>query len=196
MLYRTQCPFCNACEAIRVPVRDFRPSKSLRKVWNRNSDLDVDHGSAVFSQERLMLYNRHKLERGLSKTQRKMSQYSYQQWFLQSCADTREFRYYLDGKLIGVSILDFGREDISSVYFYFDPDHSDRSLGTFSILYEIDWMRRYQRRNYYLGLYVEDCSHLSYKGRFFPHERRVAGRWLRFEEPHVSRDHAPPVEDL
>ena len=63
-------------------------------------------------------------------------------------------------KVIGVSILDFGEQDISSVYFYFDPDYDDRSLGTFSTLFEIQWMRVQGLRHYYLGLYVE-CSHLN-----------------------------------
>ena len=35
MLYRTDCPTCNACEPIRVPVHLFRRSKSMRKVWNK-----------------------------------------------------------------------------------------------------------------------------------------------------------------
>ena len=66
MLYRTQCPECSACEPLRVVVPEFKPSKSQRRVWSKNQDIKVTVGPAVYSEERLDLYNRHKLERGLS----------------------------------------------------------------------------------------------------------------------------------
>ena len=193
MLYRTQCPSCNACEAIRVSVADFHPSKSLRRVWNSNQDVVVKLAPAVFSEDRLSMYNRHKIERGLSKTNRPMSRQSYDNWFLYSCADTREFRYFIDKKLVGISIVDFGRNDISSVYFFFDPDFSNRSLGTFSVLHEINWMRERGMRYYYLGLYVEDCANLNYKGRFYPHQRLINNKWHLFENAKTSREKAPVV---
>ena len=67
--------------------------------------------------------------------------------------------------MIGVSILDFGEQDISSVYFYFDPEYSNRSLGNFSVLFEVEWMKQQHMRYYYLGLYVAECSHLNYKAQ-------------------------------
>ena len=66
------------------------------------------------------------------------------------------------GKALPKQVL-FGEKDISSVYFFFDPDYSKLSLGTFSALYEIDWMRKRGMRYYYLGLFVESCAHLNYK---------------------------------
>ena len=84
--------------------------------------------------------------------------------------------------MICVSVLDLGKEDVSSVYVFFDPDYSNRSMGTFSALFEIEWMRTQQMRYYYLGLYVSGCSHLNYKGKYFPHDRLFNGSWHRFEE--------------
>ena len=190
MLYRTQCPSCNACEPIRIPVNEFKPTKSQRKVWKKNQDLTVRISQAVFTEQRLEMYNRHKIERGLSKTERPMSKQSYENWFLTSCADTREFQYFIDGKLVCVSIVDFGRVDISSVYVFFDPDYSLRSLGTFSALFEVNWMRERGLRYYYLGLYVGDCAHLNYKAKFYPNERRIDDQWYRFANSSVSIDNA------
>ena len=101
-------------------------------------------------------------------------------WFSKTCTETQEFRYKLNGKLIGLSILDFGENDASSVYFFFDPDYSKLSLGTFSALYEIDWMNRNGMRYYYLGLFVESCVHLNYKSRYYPNERLIDGQWVPF----------------
>ena len=180
MLYRTQCPNCQACEPIRIPVQDFARSKSQRKKWRKGAEVVVEVGSPLFTHEKLSMYNRHKRERSLSQNDRIMSQDGYEGWFIRTCTDTKEFRYYYRQKLVGISILDVGDRDISSVYFFFDPDYSHLSLGTYSALYEIEWMRQHNMRYYYLGLYVESCSHLNYKAQYFPHERLIKGNWVSF----------------
>ena len=121
MLYRTSCPACNACQPIRVPVQMFSQSRSLKRVAKRAKGISVELGPAIFTEERLKLYNRHKLERGLSTNQLEMSRKSYENWFIYSCADTREFRYYQNNRLIGISVVDFGDRDVSSVYFSLTP---------------------------------------------------------------------------
>lgn len=181
MLYRTSCPECDACEPLRIPVNDFATTRSLRRTIKKNKDLRVEVGPARFSEEKLVLYNRHKQERGLARHERQMNQRGYEGWFLNSCANTLEFRYFDDDRLIGLGIVDVGALDTSSVYFFFDPDHSHRSLGTYSVLYELEWQRKRGGQYHYLGLYVASCQHLMYKARFFPHERRIQGDWSRFD---------------
>ena len=178
MLYRTQCSTCSACEPLRVVVADFKPSKSQRRVWNKNQDIKVTVGPAVFSQSRLELYNRHKFDRGLSTDGKVMTREGYEGWFLRSCVQTVEVCFELDGRLAGVSIIDVGARDTSSVYHFFDPDLSSRSLGTFSALVEIAWSRSRGGRYHYLGLYVGGCDRLNYKARFKPNERLIAGAWV------------------
>jgi arginine-tRNA-protein transferase len=180
MLYSTACPSCKACEPIRIAVDDFELSKSQRRVWRKNQDIRVEIGRARFSEERLDLYNRHKLERGLARNEREMVQRGYESWFLHSCCQTLEMRYSVDDRLIGVGIVDVGRRDSSSVYFFFDPDESRRSLGVFSVLVEAAWLRGRGGRFHYLGLYVEDCRHLSYKASYHPHQRRTSAGWQDF----------------
>ena len=186
MLYRPECPTCSACEPIRVPVQQFKRSKSMRKIWNKNQDLRIELVQTRYSSEALKLYNRHKMERGLSRNETRMTRSGYENWFVFSCAATAELHYYLNDQLICVSILDLGKKDTSSVYVFFDPDHSVRSLGTFSALYEIEWMKRRGMRYYYLGLYVAPCKHLNYKARFFPHDRLISDSWRRFSSKQTT----------
>lgn len=181
MLYRTSCPVCSACEAIRIPVETLLPTRSQRRAWRRNQDLAVEVGPVTLTDEKLTLFNRHKLERGLSRDGAPMSAESYANWFVRTCTTTVEMLYRAEGRLLGVGIVDLGERDSSSVYFYFDPDASDRSLGTFSVLFEALWLRSRGGRYHYLGLYAEASVHIAYKARFFPHERRVGGTWQRFE---------------
>lgn len=187
MLYDVQCPSCEECEPIRIDVNIFKPSKSQRRILRKNEDLRVEMLSSSPSKEKTALYNKHKNMRGLNQRERALTQEGYDNWFSRSCMDTRELHYYFKDQLIGVSILDFGEDDISSVYFFFDPDFSDRSLGTFSVLFELLWMKNKGLRYYYLGLYVKDCSHLSYKSRFYPHQRRIKGGWVAFEKQNTPQ---------
>lgn len=182
-LYRPSCPACSACEPLRLPVAELELSRSQRRVWKKNQDLTVEVATASFSAEKLALYNRHKQERGLARSETLMDQRGYSSWFLRSCTRTLELRYRLEGRLIGVSILDVGARDMSSVYFYFDPDVSERSLGTYSVLFEARWLEQQGGRYYYLGLWARGSRHIEYKSRFYPHERLVGGAWARFGEP-------------
>jgi len=182
-LYRTACPTCSACEGLRVPVADFRPSKSQRRVRNRwNGHGRVEIGPVTYSADKLELFNRHKQVRGLSDDGDHMEASGYVGWLVNSCMLTVEMSYYYDDELVGVGVVDLGRDAISSVYFYFDPDHSRLSPGVYSALQEIELCRRTGRSYLYLGLYVEDCRRLSYKGSYYPHERLVDGAWRRFHK--------------
>lgn len=178
MLYRTRCPSCTSCEPLRVPVSQFQPSKSQRRAWKRNADdVRLSVGPPLVDQQRLSLFNRHKLERNLSASGEPLSELAYMSWLVDTCVDTREFSYWLGERLVAVSVLDCGTTSVSSVYHYFDPDESDRSLGVFSVLAELAWAQAHQFHWYYLGFYVSDCQHLRYKADYRPHERRVGGVW-------------------
>src|SRR4030095_10806703 len=109
-------------------------------------------------------------------------------WSRRPFTRTVEMWCWVGVRLVGGGIVDVGGRSLSSVYFYFDPDEGKRSLGTFSVLAELAWWRRQKGRYHYLGLYVEDCRHLVYKARFFPHERRVGGVWTRFPSASQSEN--------
>ncbi len=182
MLYRTACPSCQGCEPLRVPVREFVPSKSQRRAWRRNcDDVRLVVGAPEVDDERLALFNRHKLERGLSASGEPLTATAYLAWLVQTCVDTREFRYLVGDRLVAVSVLDVGQTSVSSVYHYFDPAEERRSLGVFSALAEIAWAASQGYDWYYLGFYVSDCAHLRYKADYRPNERRVGGVWTRID---------------
>ena len=183
MVYRPTCPACTACEALRVPVDRFQPTRSQRRVWRGNPDVELRVGRPTLTSERLALYNRHKMERGLSRSGEPLSAESYRVWLMDTCTDTREFQFLVEGKVVAISIIDVGKDSASSVYHYFDPDVSKRSLGVYSIMREIEWCREQGIAWYYLGLYVEDCQHLSYKAAYWPNQRRINGDWIEFTEP-------------
>lgn len=188
-LYRTACPTCSECRGLRVLVQEFRPSASQRRVLRRwdglGERLVIEMGPPTCTDEKVALYNRHKVERGLSDPADLLDARGYRGWLVESCVPTVEMTYRIDGRLVAVGILDVGRLSVSSVYFYFDPSPaiSRLSPGVYGALAEIAWCAQTGRRYHYLGLYVRDCKSLAYKADYHPHERLVDGDWRRFDGP-------------
>jgi arginine-tRNA-protein transferase len=66
---------------------------------------------------------------------------------------------------------------------YFDPAFARQSVGTYSILWEIEYARKLGLPHYYLGYYVAESDTMSYKARFRPNEMLVAdNHWIRLGE--------------
>jgi len=183
VLYRPSCPSCHACEAIRVDVRAFEPSRSQGRAWARcRSTLSVERGPVGVDAERVDLYRKHERERGLAmEGTGEMTLQRYQAFLGESCTESFELRLHLDGRLVAFSVIDRAQDALSAVYCVWDPSLPRLSLGTSSILAEVALCRQLGLRWLYLGLLVEGHAHLGYKAKFLPHERLIEGRWKRFE---------------
>ena len=180
LMYRPQCPTCNACESLRIPLKTFEYTRSHKRILRRNKDLHLIITSPPGAdRERVALFNEHRLARGLSK--KRLGSQGYQAWLSQTWTESLEFAWYLEGKLVMASIVDLGKESSSAVYCYFDPTHHKRSLGSFAILKGIEWGKKKGLVYHYLGLHVAANTHLSYKTRFLPHERLIDDQWHQFE---------------
>jgi len=177
VVYRPRCRDCAECRQLRVPVTLFKPTRSMRRVLRHNADLTVEEGSPTPDPEKFAVYRRY-LEAQHDESMAR-SYESFCEFLYDSPMETCEFRYRLDGRLIGVSIADRLPLGLSSVYMYFDPEFAQRSPGTFSVLWEIDYCRRAGLEYYYLGFYVAGSPTMSYKARFRPNEILVGDdRWI------------------
>ncbi len=181
-IYHTQCPGCNACEPIRIPVQDFELRRRHRRVLKKaEGELRVEIGEPVIDRQRVELYNKHKVGRGLGEPGSEVDLRSLKEFIGITCCDSREFRYYRGKDLVGVAIADVGRDAMSAVYCYFDSELSDLSIGNFSVLKQIEACREWGIKYLYLGFYVAGNAHMKYKANYLPHERRIDGTWQRFE---------------
>ena len=190
-LYRPTCSRCQACEAIRVDVDRFVPGRTHRRILRRNDALfRVEVGRPAVCSTRLELYEKHRYGRDLvGELRPRITARIYRDFLVESCVDSYEVRLILQGTLIGVSIVDRAARSLSAVYCYFDPQHERLSPGTYAILKEIELCRRWDLQHLYLGLYIAENRHMSYKGRFVPHERLVDGKWRSHHElPPVPRE--------
>lgn len=183
VLYRPSCPRCSACEPIRLNALEYELTKSQRRVLRRGDrELTLRIGAPVADHRRVQLYNTHKVKRGLRDGQPPIDQDGYRDFLVATCCDTFELSYYLDQVLVGVAICDRADNALSAVYCCYDPDYARYSLGTYSILKQLELCREWKLRYLYLGLFIEDCDSMAYKARFLPHERRLNGQWKRVAE--------------
>jgi leucyl-tRNA---protein transferase len=181
LLYRPQCPACQACEPIRLEVTRFAPGRTQRRVL-RHGDacLDVRIGPPAVDRMRIDLFNKHRQLRRLEHGDGPIDEEGYAQFLSESCCDTWEISYYLGRRLVAVAVTDVGAVSLSAVYCYFDPDLAGLSLGTYSILKQANLCRETDRRFLYLGFFVAQSHHMVYKERFHPHQRRIGGQWRDF----------------
>lgn len=179
-LYYTDCKDCRACEPIRIQVDTFQWTRSWKRILTRgNRLLTTELAPTQLSQENLDLFNRHRSERNLGEKGSEYGYEDYESFLVESCFEqTQELRFHLDGQLVGVSVIDCGDKSISAVYTYFDPDFSKLSIGTYSILKQIELCSSTNRTFLYLGMYVKENRHLNYKAKFLPQQRWVQGSWF------------------
>ena len=187
LLYRPRCPSCNACEAIRLNVHEFRGNKTQRRIFRKGEDtFTVERARPELSREKVDLYNRHKTGRDLMGEGDPIDTAGYGAFLVDTCVDTFELRYRVDGKLVGVAVVDESTDALSAVYTYFDPDYGKLSPGVYSIMKQVAMCREMGRSYLYLGLYVADCKSMAYKSRYLPHERQTPGpdgdlAWVKTE---------------
>jgi leucyl-tRNA---protein transferase len=171
--FHPTCNGCNECKSIRIDVENFTFTKSQKKAIKRNNGTQIIIGRPSLSKHHLDLYNRYhyyKQDKDGWKY-RSISHKEYYENFVDGAGDFgREVLYFEGEKLIGVDLIDILDDGISAIYFYYDPDFSELSLGTFSLLYQIELAKQLGLKWIYLGYWVEGCKAFSYKQKFQPQE--------------------------
>ena len=182
-VYRTQCPSCTACEPTRVVAATFAWTSSLKRVLRKgDAGLTVKAGPMLSDPIRVELFNKHRQMRGLSRDEVPIDEEGYRSFLVESCCDTLELSFWHRDQLAAVSIVDVAKQSLSAVYTFFDPDLARFSLGTYSILKQLEQVARTGRTYLYLGMYVADNKHLNYKARFLPQQRLVNRVWQLFDK--------------
>ena len=149
---------------LRLRLERYSPSESQRRVLRRNADLRVVPVKAQLDERRRELFDRHKLR--------------FTENIPSSLEDflgphpssvpvpTIEFGIYSGDELVAASYLACGQESVASLYGFFAPEWSRRSLGVLTMLHEIQFARERGYRIYYPGYALVKPSSMDYKKRF------------------------------
>jgi leucyl-tRNA---protein transferase len=182
--YRPACESCRACVSVRVVVEDFRPTRSMRRVIERNSDMTADMRTAMPTSEQYSIFRAYLDSRHHDGGMADMTVLDYAMMVEDSHVETKMVEYRVrkpGGDLLAVALTDVLSDGLSMVYSFYEPDAADRSLGTFMILDHIARARRMDLPYVYLGYWVRGSRKMDYKGRFLPQERLMPEGWVRAE---------------
>ena len=167
------CEGCDECKSLRINVNQFTMTKSQKKAKRRNKDTQIIVQKPTISQMHIELYNKyHNFKSNKDGwKQKNISSRDYIENFVEGAGEFgKEVLYIKDQKLIGVDLIDIIEDGISSIYFFYDPDYARLSLGTYSLIYQIELAKILDLEWIYLGYWVDGCQAFAYKPNFKPQQ--------------------------
>ena len=190
--YRPACEACRACVSVRVLAREFRQTRTFRRVTATNRDLVGHDRTPVPTAEQYSLFRAYLDARHADGGMVDMSVLDYSMMVEDSHVRTKLIEYRRrgpdsringrgEGPLVAVALTDVLSDGLSMVYSFYDPDQRSRSLGTHIILDHIARARAMGLLYVYLGYWVSGSPKMDYKRRFLPQERLAHDGWARIE---------------
>ena len=184
IVYRPACPSCNACVPVRVPVKSFKPSRSLKRIASINRDLAVEIAGTNITDEQYALFMAYQSARHPDSDMARMSRSEFIHMLHEGEADTHiyQLRKIKTGELVGCAITDHVNDGLSAVYSFFTPDEPRRSLGAQLILSLISKAARQGLSYVYLGYWIAASRKMAYKARFRPLQALGPQGWEWIED--------------
>lgn len=176
-LYRPHCAECQACLAVRIPVKRFKIRRTQKRIFQKNQDITVTATRSGFKQEHFDLYCRYLAQRHRGGGMDNPSTDTYLQFLTSLWAETVFYEFRIQEQLVAVAVMDMYEDALSAIYTFFDPDYPQRSLGVFAILWEIYEAERRGLNYVYLGYFIKDCRKMNYKIEYRPLEYYQEGTW-------------------
>ncbi len=171
MFFRPICDTCTACESVKIDVKNYIFSKSKRRIMKKNKDISIHIQRPSMSQKHIDIFNTYhehmKYKRDWDGQETTPKNY-YMSFVHGHQKFGYEVLYFDDERLIAVDLIDILPNGISSIYFYYDPIYESHSLGTYSLLKQIEYAREKNLDWIYLGYYVKGCQSLEYKASYQP----------------------------
>ncbi len=200
VLYRPSCADCAACLSARIRVADFTPSRSQRRVLNRNAALKRAATSPWATEEQFALFRTYLDSRHADGGMADMDIFEFAAMIEETPIKSRVVEYRSpppeQGKakpLTAVCLTDVLDDGVSMVYSFYDPTMQDHSLGTYLILDHIEIARRAGLPYVYLGYWVPGSRKMGYKANFTAVEIFKNGAWMDLGDPADHADQAHPL---
>ncbi|MFV8817244.1 arginyltransferase [Haliea sp. E17] len=176
-LYRPHCSHCQACIPARIPVADFAPNRAQRRTLRDNRDLEVECTPDIRDEAAYDLYRRYIEQRHSDGDMYPPDREQYLSFLNNAWDCTRYYRFYTGGKLTAIAVVDELLDGLSAIYTFFDPAATDRSLGRFAILWQVEHTAELGLDYLYLGYWIKNCRKMAYKSEYRPLELFINGRW-------------------
>lgn len=176
-VYKPYCDNCQQCIPCRIPIASFKASRSQKRVLKQNSDLSIQLVNASFNQEHFDLYLKYQKFRHKGGSMENFDAAAYKDFICTSVAKCQFIETRLGDKLLAIAVTDTFEKSFSAVYTFFDPEYTKRSLGSYSILKQIEVAKKQNKDYLYMGYYIKKCQKMSYKCNFKPIEMYLDNTW-------------------
>ena len=181
--YRPYCGQCEQCISIRIPVQQFRASRTQRKLIKRGQQITSKVIERQFHEEHYQLYYRYLEQRHADGDMFPPTPETYQSFLIEHAGSTKliELRDQQTQALLAVAVTDFLPNALSAVYTFFDPDQPQLSLGSLAVLKQIELAEQLKKPYLYLGFWIPNHQKMSYKTNYSPFQLYVEQTWRQFE---------------
>lgn len=184
LAYKPTCQGCSACVPVRIPMDGFRPTRSLRRISQRNRDLVALERPPKASEEHFILFKRYLNRRHGGSDMAEMGWRDYRAMVEDTTVDSALVEHRTpEGELMAVCLIDLADDSLSAVYSFFEPEAPKRSLGKFVVLELTRRAIELGLDHVYLGYWIEGSATMDYKRRFPGLEAFRNGTWTRLEPP-------------
>ena len=182
VLYRPSCANCSACMSARISSREFKPSKSQKRILLKNSDIVRVVNPALATDAQYDLFKQYITARHPNGGMSDMDANDFTAMIEETNVESKLIEYYAkkngELELISFSLVDILDDGISMVYSVFNPDFKERSLGTYMILDHNNLTLEMDLQYVYLGYWVQGSSKMDYKKRFSSLEVFTNDKWV------------------
>lgn len=198
--YRPACETCRACQSARLPVNDYRFSRSERRILARNADLERHVVEAEATSEQFELLRVYLTTRHASGGMADMTLPDYVAMVEDTSVRTHMIEYRRrsrdngPGNLIACVLVDALQDGLSLVYSFYDPTLAKRSLGSFMILDHLPQAQAMRLPYVYLGYWVRGSDKMAYKAHFSPLEVLRPGGWALISNRDLAGSPEPPAQ--
>ncbi|MFC6637946.1 arginyltransferase [Sulfitobacter sp. JBTF-M27] len=185
VLYRPSCAECASCLSARIDVAAFKPSRSQRRIINRNRDLERRATSPWATEDQYELFRRYLDSRHADGGMADMDVFEFAAMIEETPIRSRVIEY-LDEEtraLAGVCLTDVLSDGVSMVYSFYTPDRPKDGLGNYIILDHIEIARAAGLPYVYLGYWVPGSQKMGYKAKFSGLEVYLGGSWQKLKDP-------------
>ncbi|GAD79328.1 arginyltransferase [Vibrio ezurae] len=175
MIYRPHCETCNKCVAIRIDVEHFSLSKSQKRLLNKAKQYTWQVTREI-DPNWFDLYAKYIEARHFEGSMYPPNKAEFSKFIGSTTIPCAFLQIYYQQQLISVAVTDQVNSANSAFYTFYDPQHP-LSLGTLSVLYQIQHTRLQGKKWLYLGYQIDECPAMNYKVRFDSHQKLVNHRW-------------------
>lgn len=181
-LYRPYCLQCQACQASRVLVPDFKPSISQRKLIKKakQAGWHWTFGQPQTVARYYPLYQQYISEKHADGVMYPPSEEQLASLLSCSWLQSSVIEQYIGAELVGVILLDPMPDGLSAVYSFYQPQ-AELAFGTLAILATLFHSQSQGLPFLHLGYFVADCTKMAYKANFRPQQRLIGGKWQSFD---------------